>query len=160
MDIRATIFGGSCWRNNIIQGCICFHLFIYLFFWQFNVGLFKKKKKHKTKKTKNRLCPSFYTNGKSISTQAPPTPRGTKWVIVLDMTYLGSRNESANEIMEMRNHDSQVKRMTFEFWAIRSGLAHHSRRRATIPREINLRWEMPVFIHLKEELVTSVHKNF
>lgn len=60
--------------------------------------------------------------------------------------------------MEMRNHDSQVKRMTFEFWAIRSGLAHHSRRRATIPREINLRWEMPVFIHLKEELVPSVHK--
>lgn len=75
-------------------------------------------------------------NRKSISTQAPPTPRRIKWVIVLDMTYLRSRNESANKIMEMRNRDYRVTSMTFTFWAIRSGLAH---RRAAIPQQINLR---------------------
>lgn len=78
-------------------------------------------------------------NRKSISTQAPPTPRGTKWVIVLDMTSLRSRNESANKIMEMRNRDYRVTSMTFAFWAIRSGLAHRSCRRAAIPQQINLR---------------------
>lgn len=76
MDIRATIFGGPCWRNNIIQGCICFYLFIYLFFWQFTVGLFKKKNPTKLKKKKQALSIFLYKLEIHIPHKLRPLPEG------------------------------------------------------------------------------------